>query len=63
MLGMVMLLVALGGMVACGGGGSPGTTTTTDPGTSAGTYSFTVTAVGNPSVTPAVTTTFSVVVN
>ena len=62
-LGMVMLLVALGGMVACGGGGSPGTTTTTDPGTSAGTYSFTVTAVGNPSVTPAVTTTFSVVVN
>jgi hypothetical protein len=64
MLGMVMLLVALGSMAACGGGNSGGgTTTNTDPGTSTGTYTFTVTAVGNPSVSPPVSTTFMVSVN
>jgi len=64
MLGMVMLLAALGGMAACGGGSSGGgTTTQADPGTAAGTYTFTVVATGNPTVTPTVQTTFTVVVN
>jgi hypothetical protein len=64
MLSVLMLMAALGGMVACGGGGSGGgTTTETDPGTSAGTYVFTVQAVGTPSVSPSVSTTFTVVVN
>jgi hypothetical protein len=62
MLGMVMLLAALGGMAACGGGGGGGTTKQTDPGTAAGTYTFTVVATGNPTVTPTVQTTFTVVV-
>jgi subtilase family serine protease len=62
MLGMVALLVTLGSLAACGGGG--GTTTTTIPGTTAGTYTFTVTANGNPAITPAAaTTTFTVTVN
>jgi hypothetical protein len=66
MLGMLVLMAALGSMTACGGGGGGGTTTTTttDPGTSAGIYVFTVTGVGNPTVPPPATpTTFSVTVN
>lgn len=46
MLGMLLLLVALGGSVlACGGGGSGGGggTGTSNPGTTAGTYTVTVT--------------------
>jgi hypothetical protein len=65
MLGVLVLMTALGAMTACGssttntgGGGGNG-----DPGTTAGTYTFTVTATGNPSVTPAVSTTFTVTVN
>ena len=64
MLGLFALMVALGSIAACGGGGSSGggTTTTTDPGTTAGTYTFTVVATGNPSVSPTVQTTFTVTV-
>lgn len=64
MLGVLVLMMALGSMTACGGGGGGGggTTTTTDPGTAAGTYTFTVVATGNPSVTPTVQTTFTVTV-
>ncbi len=65
MLGLLVLIAALGGLSSCGGGGSSGSGGggTTDPGTTAGTYTFTVTATGNPSVTPAVSTTFTVTVN
>ncbi|HEY1903173.1 MAG TPA: protease pro-enzyme activation domain-containing protein [Terracidiphilus sp.] len=67
MLGVLVLMMALGSMAACGGGGGGGGTTTppptADPGTAAGTYTFTVVATGNPSVTPAVQTTFTVTVN
>jgi hypothetical protein len=64
MLGVLMLIAALAGLSSCGGGGSSGGgTTPTDPGTTAGTYTFTVQATGTPTVTPTVTTTFTVVVN
>jgi hypothetical protein len=67
MLGILVLLAAFGGLSSCGGsnsggggggGGGGGTT-----GTTAGTYTFTVTATGNPAITPAPTTTFTVLVN
>jgi hypothetical protein len=68
MLGVLVLMGALGAMTACGssttGGGGGGGGGNSDPGTTAGTYTFSVvTATGNPSVTPAVTTTFTVTVN
>jgi subtilase family serine protease len=63
LLGMVALLVTLGSLAACGGGGG-GTTTTTIPGTTAGTYTFTVTPQGNPTPSSAAATqTFTVTVN
>jgi len=44
MLGMLVFLVALsGGVLACGGGGSTGGGGTSNPGTTAGTYTVTVT--------------------
>jgi len=59
-LGMVVLLVTLASLSACGGGIS----TTTIPGTTAGTYTFTVTATGAPTISPAAATqTFNVTVN
>jgi hypothetical protein len=67
MLGAFVLLVTLGSLAACGGGGSSGGnnngTGTANPGTTAGNYTFTVTGTGNPAVTPAPTTTFTVTVN
>lgn len=65
MLGMVVLLVTLGSLAACGGGGgSSGTGSTTIPGTTAGTYTFTVTATGSPTISPAAATqTFTLTVN
>jgi hypothetical protein len=65
MLGALILLVALGSLSACGGGGGGGSTktTTSDPGTTKGIYTYTVQATSNPSVTPTVSTTFSVTVN
>ncbi len=62
MLGILVLLVALGGLSSCGGGGG-GTTSTGDPGTSVGTYTFQITGTGVPAVTPAPFTSFSVTVN
>jgi trimeric autotransporter adhesin len=68
MLGIVVAMVALGVMSSCGGGGGSGGggggTTPKDPGTAAGTYTFTVTSSGNPAVTPAPTNpTFTVTFN
>jgi hypothetical protein len=64
MLGVLVLMAALGSLTACGGGGSSSTTPpNTNPGTTAGTYVFLVQGTGNPSVTPAVSTTFTVTVN
>lgn len=66
LVGLLALFAALGSISACGGGGGGGTTTTStpkDPGTSSGAYVFTVTATGNPAVTPAPTTTVSLTVN
>ena len=64
MLSMLALLAILGGMAACGGGGSGGGGGgTTIPGTTAGTYTFTVTATGVPAQATANTTTFTVTVN
>lgn len=64
MLGVLVLMAALGGLAGCGGSNTTGCPTcVTDPGTTAGTYTFTVQATGSPSVTPAVSTTFTVTVN
>jgi subtilase family serine protease len=63
MLGVLVLMATLGSLVACGSGGGSGITKQSDPGTTAGTYTFTVQATGNPSVNPAVSTTFAVTVN
>jgi hypothetical protein len=66
LLGMLALLVALGSLASCGGGsgsGSSGGSGTKNPGTSAGVYTFTVTGSGNPAITPAPTTTFTLTVN
>ncbi len=62
MLGVLVLMVALGSLSACGGGGTT-TTPPGNPGTTASMYTFTVTGTGNPTVTPAPTTTFTVTVN
>ena len=61
MLGVLVMMAALGSLAACGGGSTNSGSTGT-PGTSAGTYTFTVTGTGNPTVTPAPTTTFTVTV-
>jgi len=65
MLGILVLMVSLGALAGCGGGGgsSSGGGGTSDPGTTAGVYTFTVLATGNPTVTPTVSTTFTVTVN
>lgn len=65
MLGMVVLILALGSLGACGsgGGGGGGGGGNGNPGTTAGTYTFTVTGTGTPAVSPAPTTTFTVTVN
>jgi hypothetical protein len=61
MLGMIAVLVTLGSLTACGGGGI---NTTTVPGTTAGNYTFTVTAVGTPAPGSAPSTQmFTVTVN
>jgi len=60
MLGVLVLMTALGGLAACGGGGSSNSST---PGTTPDTYTFTVTGTGTPTVTPSPTTSFTVVVN
>jgi hypothetical protein len=62
MIGIVVLFAALGCISACGGGGGGGTTTI--PGTTAGAYTFTVTATGAPAISPAAASqNFTVTVN
>jgi hypothetical protein len=64
LIGMLVLIVALGSVAACGGGGGGGGSTgPSNPGTTAGTYTFTVTGTGSPSITPIPTTTFTLTVN
>jgi subtilase family serine protease len=63
MLGVLVLMAALGTLAGCGGGGSAGSSSSGTPGTTTGTYTFTVTATSNPAVTPSPEVTFSVVVN
>jgi subtilase family serine protease len=62
MLVVLIMMAALGSLAACGGGGSS-TSTTGNPGTTAGTYTFTVTGTGSPAVTPAPTVQFTVTVS
>ena len=62
MLGAIVLMAAIGSLASCGGGSSA-VTTPVNPGTTAGTYTFTVTGSGDPSVTPAPTYPFTVTVN
>jgi len=68
MLGLLIALAFVGALSSCGGGssgggGGGGGGGPTNPGTAAGTYTFTVTATGNPAVTPVPTGTFTVSVN
>ena len=67
MLGILIAMVALGVMSSCGGGGGGGGgggTNPTNPGTAAGTYTFTVTSTGSPAVNPApANPTFTVTFN
>jgi trimeric autotransporter adhesin len=62
MLGMVMLLAALGGLASCGGGSGGGGGGGT-AGTTTGTYTFTVTGTGNPTQSTGNTATFTLTVN
>jgi subtilase family serine protease len=61
MLGILVLMAALGTLSACGSGTA--TTTQSNPGTSAGTYSFTVTGTGNDTNKTTATVTFQVIVS
>jgi subtilase family serine protease len=64
MLGVLVLMIAVGSLAACGGGSSgSGGGATPDPGTASGTYTFTVTGAGTPSQASGNTTTFTVTVN
>jgi subtilase family serine protease len=61
LLGLLVLIAALGSLSGCGGSSS--TTGGGNPGTTAGTYTFTVTGAGTPLVTPAPTATVTLTVN
>jgi hypothetical protein len=65
MLGVLVAMVVLGSMAGCVNtlNVRSDTASPASSGTTAGSYTFTVTAIGNPSVTPTPTTTFTVVVN
>ena len=65
MLGVLMAMVTLVGMTGCVNAVNvrSDTAVPANSGTTAGSYTFTVSAVANPAVTPAPTTTFTVVVN
>ena len=59
LLGAVILMLAVGGLGGCKGfWDNPNQVATTS-----GSYTFTVTGTGNPAVTPAPTTTFTLTVN
>jgi fibronectin type 3 domain-containing protein len=61
MLGVLVLMAALGVISGCSS--NLGVSGKTNQGTTAGSYTFTVTGTGNPAVTPAPTTTFTLIVN
>ena len=63
MLGAFVLLATLGSLAACGGGGSSGGGGGGNPGTTAGSYVFTVTGMGSDPAKTTQTATFTVVVN
>ncbi len=66
MLGILVALAVMGALSSCGGGssgGGGGGGGQNDPGTTAGTYTYSVTATPTPSVSPTVTTSFTVTVN
>jgi hypothetical protein len=63
LIGTLVLMTALGELAGCGGSGSSGGTSNSTPGTSAGTYTFTLTGAGTPPASAAVSATFTVVVN
>jgi len=60
MLGVLVVMAALGSLAGCG---SSSPSNTGNQGTSSGAYTFTVTGTGNPAVTPVPTITFIVTVN
>jgi hypothetical protein len=63
MLGMLILMITLSGLAACGGGGGGGGSSTSNPGTTSGTYTFTVTGQGNDPAKTSETATFTLIVN
>lgn len=63
MLGMVLLLVAMGSLTACGGSAGKSSTSAASGGTTAGTYTFQVTGTGNDPAATQATATFTVTVN
>jgi hypothetical protein len=63
MLGALVLMAAIGSLAACSSTSGSTINNQGNPGTTAGNYVFTVTGTGNPAVTPAPTTTFTVTVN
>ena len=67
MLGILVAMAVIGTLSSCGGGssggGGGGGGGGGNPGTTAGTYTFTVTSAGSPAITPSPSTTFTVSVN
>jgi hypothetical protein len=63
MLGLLLVMAVLGTLSACGGSIGSSSSGSGDPGTAAGTYIFTVTATGNPAISPAPSVSFLVAVN
>ena len=65
MLGVLVAVMVLGSMAGCVNALDVRSDTagSASSGTTAGSYTFTVTGIGNPSVTPAPTTTFTMIVN
>jgi len=64
MLGILLVMATLGSLAACGGGSTPSSTNPPSTiGTSAGTYTFTITGTGNDSASTVESTTFTVTVN
>jgi hypothetical protein len=60
MLGVLLLMAAIGTLSGCGGKSS---SNSGKSGTTAGSYTFTVTGTGTPAETPAPTTTFTLAIN
>jgi subtilase family serine protease len=64
LFGILVLLLTIGSISACGGGGgSSGGGGGGNPGTTSGTYTFTVTSTGNPQISPKPAGTFTLIVN